>query len=76
MSWLGRKRFAQAGARFEEVARRHPGTDAGAEALYWLGVANYKESHDPAQLRAGWQRLAQEYPDSAWAERTHIPGAT
>ena len=63
----------QAGERFDEVARRHTGTDAGAEALYWLGVAKYKQSHDSAQLRPSWQRLAQEYPNSEWTKRTQIP---
>jgi hypothetical protein len=70
---LNGKRFEQAGERFAEVARRHAGTDAGAEALYWLGVARYKQSHDSAQLRPSWQRLAQEYPNSEWTKRTQIP---
>jgi tetratricopeptide (TPR) repeat protein len=72
--WLNRKQFAQAKERFDEVARRHARTDAGAEALYWLGVSQYRLSHDPAQLRPSWQRLAQEYPDSEWTKRTRIPG--
>ena len=70
---LDSKQFPQARERFEEVAQRHQGTDAGAEALYWRGVAQYKETHDPAQLRPSWQQLAQEYPDSDWAKRTQIP---
>jgi len=70
---LNRKRFAQAAERFEEVAQRHWGSDAGAEALYWLGVARYKQTHDSAQLHPSWQRLAQEYPNSAWTRRTRIP---
>jgi hypothetical protein len=72
--WLNYKQFERARGRFEEVARRHARTDAGAEALYWLGVAQYKLSHDPAQLRPNWQRLAQEYPNSEWTQRTRIPG--
>ena len=72
--WLNRKQFDQARERFDEVARRHARTDAGAEALYWLGVAQYKHSHDPAQLRPSWQRLAHEYPNSEWTQRTRIPG--
>src|SRR5438309_9128694 len=70
---LNRKQFPQARERFEEVAQRHRGTDAGAEGLYWLGVAQYKQTHDPAQLRPSWQRLAQEYPNSEWTKRTRIP---
>jgi hypothetical protein len=71
--WLNEKQFERAGERFEEVAERHAGTDAGAEALYRLGVARYKISHDPAQLRPSWARLAREYPRSEWALRTKIP---
>jgi len=37
--WLNRKQFPQSGKRFEEVARGHSGTDTGAKALYWPGVA-------------------------------------
>ncbi len=71
--WLHGKYFEAARERFEEVATRHARTNAGAEALYWLGVAQYRLAHDPGQLRPSWQRLAQEYPQSAWALRTRIP---
>jgi len=71
--WLNRKQFVPALQRFDEVHRRHSDTDAGAEALYWLGIAHYKESHDAALLRPSWQQLAQEYPNTEWAERTRIP---
>ena len=55
---LNREEFGRGGRpvrRGRPAARR---TDAGAEALYWLAsVARYKTAHDPAQLRAGWDRL-------------------
>ena len=71
--WLNRREFHLARERFEEVAQRHAGTEAGAEALYWQGVAHYKESRDAAQLRASWQKLAEDYPHSEWTRRTQIP---
>jgi len=74
--WLHRQQFALAGERFDEVARRHAGTEAGAEALYWLGVSRYLLGHDSAQLRSSWQELAEEYPDSEWNKRSRIPGAS
>ena len=70
---LDGKQFAQAAKHFDEVAQRHAGTDMGAEALFWLGVSRFKETHDPAQLRPSWQRLAQEYPHSDWTKRSKIP---
>src|SRR5947209_8362745 len=36
---LGRQDFGKAIHHFEEVSQRHRGTESGAEALYWLGVA-------------------------------------
>lgn len=70
---LARQQFAQASHHFEEVSQRHRGTEAAAQALYWLGVAHYKQSHDPAQLRSSWERLIREYPNSEWAKRADIP---
>jgi Thioredoxin-like domain len=74
--WLNDKQFAKAGERFEEVSQRHARSDIAAEALYWIGVVRYKHTHDPAQLRPAWQKLAQEYPHSEWAKRTNIPSKT
>jgi tetratricopeptide (TPR) repeat protein len=70
---LNRQEYDQAAERFEKIAERHAGTDAAAEALYWLGVTNFKQSHDPTQLRPIWQRLAEEYPDSDWTKRSKVP---
>jgi len=61
--------------RFEKVLERHPAGDHAAEATYWLGVAEYKASHDPERLRARWARLAREFPASSWARRTELDGS-
>ena len=73
---LDRQEFEVAAERFEEVADRHAGTDPGAEALYWLGVAQYRKSHDPELLRANWQRLAREYPNNEWTRRSTVPSVS
>ena len=71
--FLIEKKYAEAAERFEEVAERHADSDAAAEALYWAGVAHYKESKDPAQLKPSWKKLKETHPDSEWARRTEIP---
>jgi tetratricopeptide (TPR) repeat protein len=68
-----RSQFAGAIHHFEEVTKRHAGTDAAAQALYWLGVASYKKSNDPGQLRPSWERLVKEYPKSEWAKKANVP---
>jgi thioredoxin-related protein len=70
---LERHEYPQARHHFEEVVQRHKGTDAGAQALYWLGVANYKNTKDPTQLRPSWDKLIKEYPNSEWAKRANVP---
>jgi hypothetical protein len=72
--WLyNRGQYVPAAERFEEVARRHRGTDAAAEALYWLGPVGYKHSKDPAHLKTAWKRLAEECPQSEWTVRSRVP---
>ena len=73
--YLDHDRYDDAARRFEEVGERHAGSEAGAEGLYWLGVARFKKDHDKSQLQTSWQRLAQDYPDSVWTQRSKIPKA-
>jgi len=59
---LGRYRFdrheyAEAIRHFEEVADRHEDTQAAAQALFWLGVARYKQSTEPSQTRSNGEKL-------------------
>ena len=70
---LDRQQFDKALHHFEEVSQRHKGSEAGAQALYWLGVAQYKQSKDPARLRPSWDKLMKDYPNSEWAKRANVP---
>ncbi len=70
---LDRQRFPGAIHHFEAVSQRHRGSEAAAQALYWLGVARTKQSKDPAQLREAWNTLTSECPHSDWAKRANIP---
>jgi hypothetical protein len=40
------------------------------EALYWEGVARYKEDGNFAAAASLWKQLGDEYPKSEWAHRT------
>lgn len=61
--------FAEAAANFETVANEFPGTDAGAEARYWAGVAGYKASGEVAPLRTAWEKLGRDFPKSDWTKK-------
>lgn len=62
-------RFDQAMQCFQEILVRYPKADAAPEAQYYLGVAKYKASHDPKQLKLGLEALQRDYPNSEWTKK-------
>lgn len=64
--------FDQAIQCFHEIASRYPKADAAPEAEYYLGVAKYKASHDPKELKKGLESLQRDYPNSEWAKKAQV----
>jgi hypothetical protein len=62
-------RMAEAIMRFQTVIDRHPNAGATPEAVFLLGVAGYKHSHDPKELRRAYETLKAKYPQSEWTRR-------
>jgi thioredoxin-related protein len=62
-------RFEQAMQCFQEVLVRYPKADAAPEAQYYLGVAKYKSSHNPKELKLGLEALQRDYPNSEWTKK-------
>lgn len=54
---------------FDEVIEKYPGTFAVPESIFYLHVAKYLSTHDPKNLRAGFDVLAKEFPGSVWATK-------
>lgn len=51
---------------FNEVAEKYPETLAVPEAIFFVHVAKYLATHDPKNLRAGFDRLNGEFPGTEW----------
>ncbi len=66
---LGTDQLAEARALFEEVISCYPDKEAAAEALFFLGVAKYKMSHDPKPLREAYEELNAKFPQSTWTKQ-------
>ena len=66
---LDTDQLADARALFEEVISLYPAKDAAAEALFFLGVAKYKMSHDPKPLRETYDQLKARFPQSMWTKQ-------
>jgi thioredoxin-related protein len=61
--------FEQAMQCFQEILVRYPKADAAPEAQYYLGVAKYKSSHNPKELKLGLEALQRDYPNSEWTKK-------
>jgi len=66
---LDTDQLAAARALFEEVISCYPDKDAAAEAIFFLGVAKYKMSHDPKMLREAYDQLKARFPQSMWTKQ-------
>jgi len=62
-------RLAEAVEQFQTVVDRHPKAGAAPEAIFHLGVAGYKQTHDAKALRRAYDALIARYPQREWARR-------
>lgn len=64
---LGDNRRAAEG--YAAVLDQHPTAACAPEALYFLAVARYKDSHEAQDLLGPWHLLKSRYPESTWRIR-------
>lgn len=76
--YLDLEQFAEARALLEELVERCPVPEVLPEAIYFHGVATYKQTHDVKPLKKAYETLSAKYPQSEWAKRAEpyklIPG--
>lgn len=61
--------FETAEVHFSRLLEHYPDDDVVPEALFYRGVNKYKMLDDAAQLKAAYEKLSSDYPDSPWAKR-------
>lgn len=64
-------RFDVAISVFDEILAEHANSGSAAEAIYFKGVALYKSTHDATPLRAAYEELRLEHPESEWTKRAY-----
>ena len=68
-SSFDRQQFAEAISTLEKLLAQYPKSDAAPEAVYLLGVARYKHTHDPKPLKQAYELLSSQYATSEWTKR-------
>ena len=67
---IDRQDFAKAQQLTVEALQSTAGdTHREAEAMYWSGVATYKNSNDSNKLIETWNRLIEKFPETEWARK-------
>jgi tetratricopeptide (TPR) repeat protein len=66
------QKWEDAQKMFRKVYEELPETGAAPEALYWVGVARYKESGDPTALKETARAFSTRYTDSSWAKKASV----
>ena len=66
---LSRREYPQARDHFSAAAELTAPPDLTAEALYWLGVAEYRVDGTLRAIEKVWSELSTRFPQSDWAER-------
>lgn len=54
---------------FTAVIEEHPDSGVSPEAVFFLGVTEYKKTHDAGALRRVYDTLSSKHPQSEWARR-------
>lgn len=64
-----RDRLKEAESAFEWIIDNKPDSEVAPEARYYMGVAMYKETGDPAYLARTWEAMRRRYPENYWTKK-------
>jgi hypothetical protein len=62
--------YTTAIAMLDKVLSHFPKSTVAPEAVYYHGVSTYKSTHEAKWLKAIYQRISIEYPNSEWEYRS------
>lgn len=66
---LAARDFESASRHLRDVAAGHPAHDRAPEAMYWLGVSEFRRTGTFEPAKAIWKELAEGWAKSTWAGR-------
>jgi thioredoxin-related protein len=70
-----KERHEEAAKWFKRLIEEHPSAGVTPEAIFFLGVAEYKKTHEASALRRAYDTLSLKYPESEWARRAQAYSA-
>lgn len=61
--------FERASRLLREAVDKNPKHDRAPEAMYWLGVSEFRRTGGIEAAKVAWKELADKWPASTWATR-------
>jgi thioredoxin-related protein len=66
--------FNKAQTCFKKVLKEFPKSGFAPEARYFLGVSQYKATHDSSHLKETWKDMKKSYPEDSWTKKASAWG--
>ncbi len=63
--------FKEALSNYERILVDHLESDTAPEAIFQVGVSQYKSSNDPKPLKEAYEHLQKDFPASPWTKRAY-----
>jgi thioredoxin-related protein len=67
--------YDKAASHFSNIVSKYSESDEAPEAVYFLGVARFKATHDLKAMRDAYENLKAKYPKSSWTKKAQPYGA-
>ncbi len=60
------RKFKEAITHLSQLVAKYPNSEEAPEALYFAGVARFRETNDLRAMRDAYESLLRSYPGSSW----------
>jgi thioredoxin-related protein len=60
------RKFQEAITYLSDLVTKYPNSEEAPEALYFVGVARFRETNDLRAMRDAYESLSKKYPKSSW----------
>lgn len=66
------RKFKDAATYLSQLVAKYPNSDEAPEALYFSGVARFRDTNDLGAMRDTYEKLSSAYPGSSWTVKASV----
>lgn len=69
LSYFRKQEYEKAVSCLTKVVHDYRSSGFAPQATYYLGICQYKGTHDPSYLNKTWEELHKKFPESYWTKK-------